>query len=111
MAISSLEKQDYELLLPYMQPSGWIRRDLLSEFQGGRLWPVYKQMGSNDACVHQPDRDHTGRMKRSKDFISCCWKLGMGPLGAAKEKQHGELKQYASSSTLVPAETNMIQKL
>ena len=111
MAISSLEKQDYELLLPYMQPSGWIRRDLLSEFQGGRLWPVYEQMGSNDAYVHQPDRDRKEENQTPEDIISCCQKLGMDPLGAAKEKHHGELKQYASSSTLVPAETNMIQKL
>ncbi|HPH48896.1 MAG TPA: hypothetical protein PLK98_05240 [Methanothrix sp.] len=72
MAISSLEKQDYELLLPYMQPSGWIRRDLLSEFQGGRLWPVYKQMGSNDAYVHQPNRDHKELYETLEDFASCC---------------------------------------
>ena len=38
--------------------SGWIRPDFLPEFQGGRLWPVYEQMGSNDAYVYHPDRDH-----------------------------------------------------
>ncbi len=111
MAISSLEKQDYELLLPYMQPSGWIRLDLLSEFQGGGLWPVYEQMGSNDFYVHQQDGDRKEENQTPEDIISCCQKLCMILWERKKEKQHGELKQYASSSTLVPAETNMIQKL
>jgi len=52
--------------------SGWIRRDLLSEFQGGGLWLVYEQMGSNDAYVHQPDRDHKEQNETLEDFSSCC---------------------------------------
>ena len=52
--------------------SGWIRPDFLPEFQGGRLWPVYEQMGSNDAYIHQPDRDHKELYETLEDFASCC---------------------------------------
>ena len=87
----------------------WTRRDFLPEFQGRRLWPVYEQMGSNDAYVYHPDRDHKEDTEMLERVHFLLLEARFDPLGAAKEKQHRA--EYTSPSTSVPFETNMIQKL